>query len=232
MRSRPLQELGNGDKRYVLAYRAATTERSEIEPTIGFVSLTITHPTDATRVTVSGEEIRRAAWSEPAPASPGVTEVVVETPGHAPVTTSVSLSPGARTSLTVDAESGELLAASGPLLPPPAAAPSSKPRLRTFAYVAGGIGAAGLLTFAVAGILAHSTYEDLQSRCGGPCPPDKAGEIASGRTQQTVANLGLAWGLVGVATGVTLFVLSLPKTAPASAAIVVSPSWIGLRGSL
>jgi hypothetical protein len=98
--------------------------------------------------------------------------------------------------------------------------------------VAGGVGAAGLVTFAVAGLMAHSTYDDLNSACkGGPCPPDKSGEISSGKTQQAIANVGLVVGLAGVATGATLFVLSLPKAQPSSnAAVVVSPSWVGVQG--
>jgi len=231
------RELSASDNRYKLADDAATIERGELEPLLGFVLLTITNPSEETRVTVGGEEIRRAAWAEPTPASAGVTEVVVETPGHAPVKTEVAITQATKTSLTIDAQSGEPLAeptAAPPPPPPPAPAPAPQPLpLRPSAYVAGGVGAAGLLTFAVSGLLARSTYDDLQSRCGGHCPPDKAGEIASGKTEQTVANVGLVLGVLGAAAGATLFVLSMPKSGPAPAtALVVSPAWIGVRGSL
>jgi hypothetical protein len=81
--------------------------------------------------------------------------------------------------------------------------------------------------------MAHSTYNDLNNAChGGPCPPDKTGEISSGKTQQTIANVALGVGIAGVAAGATLFVLSLPKSTPASnAAIVVMPAGVGVRGS-
>ena len=92
---------------------------------------------------------------------------------------------------------------------------------------------AGLLTFTIAGLMAHSTYGDLQNSCGGGCPPSKEGEISSGKTQQTLANVGLVVGLVGVAAGATLFVLSLHHDAPGpSAAVVVGPAWLGVRGTL
>lgn len=106
--------------------------------------------------------------------------------------------------------------------------------MRTWAYVAGGVGAGGLVTFAVFGVLARSTYNDLQNQCsGGPCPPDKAGEIASGRTAQTVANVGLVLGVLGAGAGATLFVLSRPKDGQAPAvAIIGAPAWIGVEGRL
>jgi hypothetical protein len=106
--------------------------------------------------------------------------------------------------------------------------------LRTYAYIAGGVGLAGLATLAVFGTLAHGTYDDLQNACpNGACPPSKQGEVSSGKTQETLANVGLAVGIVGVAAGATLFVISLRK-APAgpSAAIVAGPSWVGIRGTL
>ena len=230
------KELAAEDKRYQLAYDSATTERAALQPQLGFVSLTIENPSDATRVTVGGEEIRRAAWTEPAPVVAGTTAVVVITPGHADVARSVTLAAGASTSLTIDAQSGE---ADAPAVAAAAASPSVEPQgghrpLRTLAYVAGGVGAAGIATFAIFGAMAHSTYGDLQSACGaGPCPPSRSDEISSGKTKETVANVSLAIGIVGVAAGATLFVLSLKRetTAP-SAALIVAPAWVGIGGKL
>jgi hypothetical protein len=227
------KELVAEDNRYQRALASATAERAEIEPQLGFVSLTIQNAADETRVTVSGEEVRRAAWTEPAPAVVGTTDAVVETPGHAPVRRTLTLAAGERTALTIDAQSGELLGGPTPPPPPPALPPArTGSPLRTWAYVAGGLGASGLLTFTIAGIMAHSTFNDLDGAChGGPCPPDKSGEISSGKTQQTVANVGLVVGIAGLATGATLFVLALPRAAPSSsAALVVAPGWTGIRG--
>ncbi|MGO9837156.1 MAG: hypothetical protein ACLP1X_23415 [Polyangiaceae bacterium] len=238
------KELGGSDNRYKLANDAAMIERGELDPLLGFVSLTITNPADGTRVTVGGEEIARAAWSEPAPAAAGVTEIVVETPGHAPVKSSITLTQGAKTSLAIDAQSGAALAEPAAAAPPPPAPPPPPPPappppstsipLRTWAYVAGGVGAGGLVVFAVSGLLAHSTYSDLEGACSsGPCPPSKAGEISSGKTEQTVANVGLVLGILGVGAGAALFVISMPKSSPTPAVTaIVSPGWIGVRGSL
>lgn len=226
------KELVGQDNRYQRAYDSAVAERAEIEPQLGFVTLTIPNASDETKVAIDGEEIRRAAWSEPAPVAPSNSEIVVTTPGHTPVKRTVALAAGQKQALSIDALSGD---ATEPVAPPPEAAAqgSSGPSLRTWAYVAGGVGAAGLLTFGIGALMAKSTYDDLNNAChGGPCPSDKSGEISSGKTQQTIANVGLAFGIVGVAAGATLFVLSIPKSgepAPATA-FVVGPGWAGLRG--
>jgi hypothetical protein len=224
------KELVVQDNRYQRALDTATAERAEIQPQLGFVTLTIQNATDDTTVNVGGEQIRRAAWNEPAPVAAGLTEVVVSRPGHPAVTRALSVGPGEKSALTIDALAGDATAAPPP--PPEAPPGSSGSPLRTWAYVAGGVGVAGLVTFAITGAMAHSTYNDLNSAChGGPCPPDKDGEISSGKTQQTVANVTLAVGIAGVAAGATLFVLSLPKGAPASSAAVVgAPGAVGLRG--
>jgi hypothetical protein len=81
----------------------------------------------------------------------------------------------------------------------------------------------------------NSTYDDLKGACtGNVCPPNKQGEVSAGKTQQTVANVGLVLGGVGLAAGATLFVISLsPRSSGSSSTgLVVAPGYLGLRGSL
>ncbi|MEO8877009.1 MAG: hypothetical protein ABI461_15560, partial [Polyangiaceae bacterium] len=108
--------------------------------------------------------------------------------------------------------------------------------LRPYAYVAGGIGAAGLLTFVIAGVLSNSTYGDLQNTCGNAaCPASMSDEISRGKTEQTIANVGLVFAILGVGTGAALYVISMPpkdsKSTTASISPVVSVGYAGLRGS-
>jgi hypothetical protein len=232
------KELTSQDHRYQRAYDAATAERGEIEPKLAFVSLTIDNPSDGTQVTVGGEEIRRAAWSEPAPVQAGATDIAVLTPGRKPITRSITVAAQERTSLRIDAQAAPLDLSESTAPPPAASASAPPPRslggawMRPGAYVAGGVGAAGLVAFGVFGLMARSTYDDLNRTCGGgACPSDRADEISSGKTNQTIANVALAVGIVGAAAGVTLFVLSTSHGS-SSAALAVSPGWIGVRGSL
>jgi hypothetical protein len=231
------KELTAQDNRYDRAYHAAVAERAEIEARLAFVTLRIENASEGTRVLVAGEEILRAAWTEPTPIPPATAQIVVETPGHTRVVRTVQLAAGQRSSVTVDAQSGELVtsgsvAADG-ALSSSSAGSASPPWMRTGAYVAGGVGVVGLAAFAVFGLMARSNYDDLARACaGGPCPPDKADEIASGKASQAISNVGLAVGIFGVAAGTTLFVLSLKKAPTSSTALVVAPSWVGVRGTL
>jgi hypothetical protein len=233
------KEFASEDDRYRRTYEAASAERAELEPRLAFVSLTVSHAGEETHVSIGGEELRRAAWGEPAPLAAGSTAIVVTTPGHRPLTRTIDVAAGDRVEVAIDAQEGPaegdapLSPPAAPILAPAAPHDAAHGGLRASAYVGLGVGVAGLATFAVGGLFARGTYDDLQKSCGsGPCPADKKSEIDRGRTEQTIANVGLVAGLVGVAAGVTLLVLSLPKGAPAqSVAVVGVPGGVGLRGS-
>jgi hypothetical protein len=204
------------------------------------VKITVQNATDDTKLVVAGEEIRRAAWTELIPVSPGATEIVVETPRRSPAKKTVTVAPKEKQAVTIDAAAGAG-APSTTDAAPPATAQADAPKanrasLRPYAYVAGGIGAVGLFTFAIAGMKANSTYSDLKSACpNGHCPSSQSDALSSGKTSQTIANVGLVFGVLGAAGAATLFVLSMPPKSSAEepkAAIVVGPSYVGVRGSL
>lgn len=198
--------LAGSDARYARTAEAATVERQAVEARLA---------EDA-----SGQERARSAVSVAAgDHAPAVSEPPASAdPARAPPTRGPPDTPDPSPTSTDDARR-----------------PWDRTGLRPYAYVAGGVGAAGLLTFAVLGGLNDATFGDLRGACAqGACPPDKIAEIQRGRMQQTAANIGLGVGLAGVAAGAALFVVSLPpKTSGgASAALVVAPGYVGLRGAL
>jgi hypothetical protein len=227
------KELVGQDNRYQRAYDAAAAERAEIEPQLGFVSMTIVNAADDSSVRVNGEELRRAAWGEPAPVAAGPAEIVVQTPGRPPVTRTLTIAAGQKAQVTIDARPNDT-----PAAPPAVAADTPAPHdagksLRTVALVTGGVGAVGLITAAVAGAMAQSTYGDLGSAChNGPCPAGKAGEISSGKSQEMIANVGLVVGALGLGTGAVLFYIAGKSagSSGAGAALVVGPSSVALQG--
>jgi hypothetical protein len=103
---------------------------------------------------------------------------------------------------------------------------------RNAAYVAGAVGAAGLGTFAVFGLLDRSTHSNLESKCsGGICPDSQMSDIDKGRRYQLVANIGLAVAAAGTATSVVLFVVSSSNSSHERAAsLMVGPSSLALAG--
>lgn len=230
------KELASQDARYVKAAESASSERAELESKIGFIAVTVEHATPETKLKVGNEELRRAAWNEQTPVVPGTTELVVETPGRKAVSKTVTVAAGQHTSVSVDAKPDEPAAVREPVVETkPVEVSSGGSLLRPLAYVAGGIGIVGVATFVIAGAAANSTFNTLNTDCHGPCPPSKANDISSGKTQQTIANVGLAVGIVGLAAGTTLFVLSLSskkKDAAPVTSLVLTPAFIGVRGTL
>ncbi len=176
------KELVAQDNRYQRAYDAAAAERAEIEPQLAFVTMTILNAADGSIVRVGGEEIRRAAWGEPAPVAAGTTEIVVETPGRSPVKRELTVGAGQKLQVTIDAQPAEAPPAAPVATAEPPQHPSWAKSPRNWAYVAGGVGAAGLLVSVVFGAMAQSTYNDLGSAChSGGCPPGKSDEILVGQ---------------------------------------------------
>jgi hypothetical protein len=235
------REHAKEDGRYAKAAATAAAERAALKLKLGFVTVHVDNATDDTRLTVGGEEIKRAGWAEPAPVAPGSSEVVLETPGRAPSRQTITVKAGHTENLTIDAMAGGVATTSPAANSSSASASSSasgapfdRTTLRPYAYVAGGVAAAGFLTFVVAGVLSNGTYGDLQSKCGsGPCSSSFSDEISKGKTEQTIANVGLVLGVLGAAAGGTLFVLSMPKSQTSSASIspAVSLGWVGMKGS-
>ncbi|HEY8079647.1 MAG TPA: hypothetical protein VIF62_36200 [Labilithrix sp.] len=229
------KELSREDPRYERTAQAASDERAALAPKLGFLEIDVSHASDATTLKVGTDEVRRGGWSEPIPVLPGSADVVLETPGHAPVTRTVTLAPGEKKQLAIDAAAD----APEPASKPPevtadTSTGTSKQTLRTLAYVAGGVGVVGFVTFAIFGLKSSSTFSDLEKACpNNRCPPGHDDDISSGKTQQTVANVGLVLGIVGAGAGVTLFLLSRDDKKPdaPTTGVALGPSWIGLKGA-
>jgi hypothetical protein len=240
-------KLAASEPRYAQTADAATSERAEIEPRLAFVTVTVANaPPDAT-LKVGGRPVAAPGWMAPVVVPAGTVDVVLTgADGKELARQTVSANVGQKTAVSLDAQPPPPRPAKpvadekdrqdevrhqATLVPPP----SSGSRLRPYAYVAGGVGIAGMATFGIFGLMDKSTYGDLQNSCPhNVCPPGKQGEVDSGRTQQTVANVGLVVGAVGLATGATLFLLSPSSKASASASarLVVGPGYLGVGGSL
>jgi hypothetical protein len=198
-------EHAREDSRYARTAASARTERDTLAARLGFVRVHVDHASDSGKLTVAGEEIRQAGWGEPIPVMPGDVEVRLAVGSSPPITKTVMIAAGEKKSVDLVAAPSMVIAGD------PKAPSMGRGWLRPYAYVAAGVGATGLFTFTIAGILSDVTYGDLGSQCGkGPCPASKQSEVSRGQTEQTVADVGLALGLAGIAAGVTLFVLSLP----------------------
>ncbi len=96
-------------------------------------------------------------------------------------------------------------------LPPPAA------------WVAAGIGAAGMTAFAVLGGLVLATDAELADSCSPRCPPSRLDEAERGERLQIGANVAVAVGAVGLATGAVIWIVDAATRTKAEPAALLRP---------
>lgn len=221
-----------GDK-YASAASAATEEGEEVKQRVGFVTVKVTGAQDGVTVTMGDQQIDPGAVGAPVPTDPATLVVTAKGADGSSARAEVTVAAG-------ESQTVELNLVPPPKDEPPPEPPPEPPKVavdtggkgisRTWAYVAGGVGVAGLATFAVFGSMANSKYDDLDAACkGGPCGPGHEDDISAGKTDQLIANIGLGVGIVGIGVGTALFFMSGKSEAaeaPAAANIRVN---LGVR---
>ncbi|HEY8087174.1 MAG TPA: tetratricopeptide repeat protein [Polyangiaceae bacterium] len=239
-------KLSATEPRYTQTADAAKSESAALEPKLAFVTVTLAHAPEGATLKVGGRQVPSDQWGGPMVVSPGAVDIVLSDAGGKELARqTVSATVGERAPVTLDAQPppppkpGAPDPDDKPDLSQPkaetAASPSDRSKLRPYAYVAGGVGVVGLGLFTAFGLMDNSTYKNLQGACpNNQCPASRQSDIDSGKSQQTVANVGLVVGVLGLAAGGTLFVLSLgsKSTPAATTGLVIAPSYLGLRGSL
>jgi hypothetical protein len=169
-------------------------------------------------LTVAGEQIDRTDWGKPVAVEPGQCEVVLTADTGTTARKEIAVSAGGAIEITIGppgarpspddepdrAKPGDSSTA------PDAGASDDGTKLLVSGCVIGALGVGGAVLFAVFGSLAKSNYDDLVEQCPGDrCPAGLESKADTIRTQQLVANMGLAVGAVGLATGVSLLVASV-----------------------
>ncbi|MCA9592495.1 MAG: hypothetical protein KC776_04265 [Myxococcales bacterium] len=199
------------DAKYEQAATAAQKERDDLAAKLALLTLNVSGTAPGDVVKVRGKEIPQSDWSKPLPVMPGMVRVeLVQASGKETVK---EINAEAGSAPTID------LAPEVAAPPPPpkdegtkVSTDSSKWDMRTWSYVAGGVGAAGIVTFGVFGLLNNSKHSKLEDECkNGVCPSSLESDKNTGQTYQTVANVGLVVGIVGLGTGTALYLLSDKK---------------------
>jgi hypothetical protein len=68
--------------------------------------------------------------------------------------------------------------------------------------ITGGLGAVGMVMFAVLGGMSDATYRDLEDQCANDaCPRRLEADATAARSQQTIGNTSLVFGLIGLTAG-------------------------------
>lgn len=224
------------DDKYTATAKACHDELSALALRVGKIEVKVVHAPAGTTLRVGENEVD-VATAKPVVVSPGTVAVVARGDGRE-VRRTVTVAAGETARVALDLAPPPAAPA---IAPPPSAepappAPAPAPKYRTLAYVVGGVGVAGLVGFGVFGALDNSKFNSLQSDCpGGHCAPDRGSDIDSGKTYQTLANVSLVVGVVGLGGGVALYVLgshhqeSTAARAPRRA-IAIGPGSVSMVG--
>lgn len=113
----------------------------------------------------------------------------------------------------------------------PEAATDATPS-RTPAYVAFGVGGAGLLTGIITGGVSLAKYGDVKDACNAElvCPATLRGEADTSKALGHVSTAGFVLAGVGAAVGVTLLLVT-PGRSASNAALSIGPGFVGVKGA-
>ena len=226
----------NAPPAFVAAKKRGQQALSTALPRIGNLRIHVDGaPADQVAVTVDGAAVSTALLDADRPTNPGTHEVAATAAGYTTATMSVSVREGGEStvSLKIDRElsapaTATAIAPAGqaagplPLAGPPPSSGSGDHRAA--AYVAFGVGGVGLAVGTLFGVLALSTKSTLDGECANKtCPAASQSDIDSLKSKSTISTVGFGVGLVGLATGAILLVVSHPSESRAAASTRTAP---------
>jgi hypothetical protein len=219
--------------RYAETAQAARDDLKALATRVGFVKLDVDETgAEGLVARIGDRSFPSIALDEPIAVTPGETTIVVTAAGDKKFRRKVTVESGGTQTVSVDFDAGSRDSANAraPKLAESSVGVGSDTSMRTWAYVAGGAGAAGLLTFGVFGLLTSSSYSSLEDDCpNGRCPPGRNDDIDAGRRYQLIANAGLGVGIVGLAAATTLFVLSAKAPEQTQTAVRITPGTVAIE---
>ena len=230
----------NAPAAFLEAQAAAKAEMPALEPRIAMLMISVTGADPKTvSVMVDGQKMSSVFIGAPKPVDPGEHKVQAIGEGMASEVLTLHIKEGARenVSLTMTVQKGVMPPATTssettPMVPPPAHSSRVEMRgsdiaplppegrsngMRIASFAALGVGAVGLGVGTVFGLQSMGKRSDADDLCPDPnrCPLSQKDKVEGldedARKAQTLATIGFIAGGVGVAAGVTLFVLSGKK---------------------
>ena len=206
----------NAPKAFKDAQERAKGVLNSALPKIARLTVKVEPPDAKAQVTVAGTTVPTALIGAERPTDPGMQEIVVSAPGYLEQKTSVTLAEGGTQEVSIKLEKDPNAAAAA--APPPASAtpavvatgptapPVDKPAKKnnTLAFVALGVGGAGLVVGGITGFLALGKKSDLKNCVDTRCPPSQQDTLDSAKSMATISTVGFTVGFVGVGLGVVL----------------------------
>lgn len=219
----------------------AQKESAALEPRLSWVVIHVMGPLDP-EVTIDGVRVPEGAIGARRAADPGLCDVRATAPGFEPTSEQVTLREGEEQVIT-------LVLKKSPPGPKPEVESEQQPVAPTVkteepsrlpAWIAFGVGGAGLVVGSVTGVLALQAHSDLEAQCPTgkcyPAPEDEhevRSDLSRYHTFGTISGIGFVVAIAGAATGTVLLVTgSHSEPAPRKAALwpVIGPTELGVAG--
>lgn len=213
------------------AVEAAKNEVGAVSAKVASVTVSVEGPTSP-QVTIDGVAVPVAALGLKRPVDPGSHKVSATADGYKPADTTFSVAEGGSAAATLKMEKAPGAVVAGGPAPTPGGTTgpgsATEPGAdtgkggssnKTLAFVAFGVGGAGLVVGAVTGIIAAGKASDLKTTCAAgssSCPASAQSDIDSYKSVGTISTIGFVVAGVGGAAGLILL-LTAPKDSSASA---------------
>ncbi len=235
------QALVQQKEKYRETMDAAQKELKELEGVLAKLTIKLIHAPEGTTVALEGEPVGAEKLGGPILLAPGPVTVIATDPEGREVSRQLTLNAGddskvdlafPRQGSAAEAQNDFDSTEPEPEAPPE---PSSSGGNKTLAFIAGGVGLAGLGVFGVFGMMSNSKFNDLEDSCvDNHCAPNRGDDIDAGKRDQTIANIGLAVGVVGIGTSAALFLFGgsggAKKEEAASTELRLGVGSVQLRG--
>lgn len=117
--------------------------------------------------------------------------------------------------------------------PAPAGAPGRASGPPNLAWMAFGVGGAGLMLGATAGLAAGGKHSTLEGECDNTtstCAPQYASDLDAFHSWRTASTIGYVVGALGVAGGVTLWFLTPKAPTSTTGGVWIGPATAGIGG--
>jgi hypothetical protein len=232
---------------FVRAREAADQLAKDLAGRIPSVQITVAGPPSSSeiRVTFDNEPVPQAVLKLPLKTDPGNHVVHASSTGFTDGSSTFSLKEGENATVVVKLDPSPVapVAEAPPATPnelPTAPTPEAPRRLSPLVFVGFGVGAAGLVTGAVAGLAHLTQISDVKSDyCNGTtvCREGYQSAVDHAGPTATVSDIGFVVAGAGIAAGVVGLVLSARRAAPAreeGAAASVQPIFgvgsVGVKG--
>ena len=224
----------------------ATAEVGAVNARVAYATITVSGP-ETTKVTLDGVVIPSAALGGKRPVDPGEHVVKATADGYknAEAKFTVADAGSVESKLTMEKDGAGAVAAvpatassatpENPQNPTatPAQADTGKAKggSNTLAFVAFGVGGAGLVVGAITGLLAMGKHSTLATSCPtGTCGPAQQSDLNSFHTMGTLSTVGFIVAGVGAAAGTVLLLTAPKKEATASVTPYIGVGSIGAVG--